>query len=258
MVTKQSTKIKKRALTKPVPLPDIPERLPDDMTSFQHLSLTGNAHFLMHHLGNREDLIVSGERYICQERGKGMRYPDLLVAFNADPQTYLNSNGYVVSEQGKPPDFVLEIGSKRTAKVDTQVKPRFYADLGVLEYWRFDETGEFHGERLAGGRLAAGDYEPLPIEEVAEGILQGYSPILNLLLRWEQGELKWHDPETREHIATFLGEREARLREREARFQERDGRLRERETRLREREARLAAEARVRELEEQIRRGNND
>ena len=31
-----------------------------------------------------------------------------------------------------------------------------YAGLGIPEYWRFDETGDFHGTRLAGDRLETG------------------------------------------------------------------------------------------------------
>ena len=38
----------------------------------------------------------------------GSHYPDLLVAFDVDPAAYEASNGYVIAEQGKPPDFVLE------------------------------------------------------------------------------------------------------------------------------------------------------
>ena len=33
--------------------------------------------------------------------------PDLLIALGADPETYRENNGYIISEQGKPPDFVL-------------------------------------------------------------------------------------------------------------------------------------------------------
>ena len=97
-----------------------------------------------------------------------------------------------------------------------------YADLGIPEYWRFDETGEFHGTRLAGDRLVDGQYEPVTIETLEEGVLQGYSNVLNLLLRWDHGHLGWHDPETGQHIATFAQERvraeaaEARVRELEA------------------------------------------
>ena len=71
-----------------------------------------------------------------------------------------------------------------------------YAGLGIPEYWRFDETGEFHGTRLAGDRLVDGRYEPVPIETVGEGVLQGYSGVLNLLIRREHGRLGWHDTKT--------------------------------------------------------------
>ena len=214
-----------QAAVKPYALPDPPEREPDDMTSSKHLAETGNHHYLIEHFGNPETTIISGERYICLAPGENMRYPDLLVAFNADRRKYLDNNGYIISEQGKPPDFVLEIASPATARVDTEEKPRFYAGLGIPEYWRFDETGQFHGTRLAGDRLAGSRYEPIPITELAEGVLEGYSPVLALLLRWEHGQLGWYDPRTQRHINTLRQERQARL----------------------------AAEARVRELEERLR-----
>ena len=148
--------------------------------------------------------------------------PDLLIALGADTEAHRENNGYVISEQGKPPDFVLEIASRSTGRQDVVEKRTAYADLGIPEYWRFDETGEFHGTRLAGDRLVDGQYEPVPIETVEEGVLQGYSNVLNLLLRWDHGHLGWHDPETGQHIATFAQERvraeaaEARVRELEA------------------------------------------
>ena len=97
-----------------------------------------------------------------------------------------------------------------------------YGNLGIPEYWRFDETGDFHRTRLAGDRLVEGRYEPIPIESVGERVLQGYSRALNLLIRWDHGQLGWYDPETGQHIATFEQERaradaaEARVRELEA------------------------------------------
>jgi hypothetical protein len=101
-------------------------------------------------------------------------------------------------------------------------KPARYAALGIPEYWRFDETGEFHGTRLAGDRLLDDQYEPVPIETVEEGGLQGYSRVLNIFIQWEHGELRWHDPETGQHIMTFdqaqdrADAAEARVRELEA------------------------------------------
>ena len=76
-------------------------------------------------------------------------------------------------------------------------------------------------------------YEPIPIEEIQEGILQGYSASLNLILRWDHGELRWYDPATSQHIVTY------------------DTLVRRADS---EQEARLAAEARVRELEAEMER----
>ena len=228
-------------------LPDIPEKHPDDMTSFSHLAANGNAHYLAVHLGNRETTIVSGERYICRETGAAMRYPDLLVAFGVDPALYELSNGYIVSEQGKAPDFVLEIASRHTGSVDTGEKRSYYEELGIGEYWRFDETGEFHGAMLGGDLLVEGEYVPVEIEELPDGELQGYSPALNIYLRWEDGALVFHDPATGEPIASLESELQGRF--------VAESRAETAETRAREEEAaRLAAEARMAEMEEELRR----
>ena len=187
-------------------LPDPPEREPDDMTSFDHLAKNGIAYRLAHHLGQLETTIVSGEHYLVEEPGTSAAdrvYPDLLIAFNADPLAYRDSNAYIIAEQGKPPDFVLEIASAATAGNDTGHKRLWYAGLGIPEYWRFDETGNDHGTKLAGDRLAEGRYEPIAIEEPEDGVLQGYSVALNLHVRWERGQLELRDPATGQPIASL-------------------------------------------------------
>ena len=117
-----------------------------------------------------------------------------------------------------------------------------YAALGIPEYWRFDATGDLHLTKLAGDRLVEGQYEPITITETGDGALQGYSTVLNILIRWDNGQLRWYDPETNEEVPTFDQEREGRLAEREARIQA--------ENRA------DTAEARVRELEEELKRRN--
>ena len=204
-------------------LPDRPEREPDDMTSYRQLTAPSIIEPLRHYLGNLETTLMTGDHYLCRTIAPnlaGSRYPDLLIAFNADLEAYERSNGYIIAEQGKPPDFVLEIASQSTGSEDVGDKRDDYAGFGIPEYWRFDETanGSWHGARLAGDRLVNGEYQPIAIERMPGGILQGYSPILNLLLRWESGELRWHDPVTGEHIATFATERRRADRERDARL----------------------------------------
>ena len=114
------------------------------MTSFDHLAASGNIRYLIQHLGNPETNIVAGERYLTRAPGvpaSERMAPDLLIALGADPETYRENNGYIISEQGKPPDFVLEIASRSTVHQDTAEKRAAYAALEIPEYWRFDETG---------------------------------------------------------------------------------------------------------------------
>ena len=206
-----------------------PVRKPDEMTSFKHLALTGSAHHLIQHFGNPETTLVIGEHFmspVVTQNMAGLKFPDLLIAFGVDPAAFYRRNAYVISEQGKPPDFVLEVASGSTGREDTVVKREAYAALGIPEYWRFDETGEFHGARIAGDRLVNGEYVPITIERLSEDTLQGRSDVLGLDLRWHAGRLEWHDPATGRHIVTFEDEREARIQ----------------------------AEIRVRELEEELRR----
>ena len=220
----------------PFVFPDPPEDPEDKMTSFDHLTATGNAYLLIQHLGNPETTLVAGYRYLALAPTRslaGVRYPDLLVAFGVDPAAYKASNAYVISEQGKPPDFVMEIASRTTGRIDVTDKRDDYAALGIREYWRFDETGQHHGVRLAGDRLVDGEYAAIDIEELPDGSLRGYSAALNLELRWAGGELIFYDPATDRPIANLADER----------------------TRASAAEARAsAAEGRVRELEELLRR----
>ena len=206
-------------ITKPdspgyVRLPDPPE--PEDMNNYIQLNATGNIHHLVQHLGNPETTIIIGEAYISPmptSSRAGLMLPDLLIAFDVNPQASSDRNGYVIEEQGKPPDFVLEIASPSTGQRDITVKRDGYAALGIPEYWRFDDSGgQYHGAPLAGDRLVNGKYVPIPIERIDAQTHRGYSAVLNLNLLWEQGKLGWHDPATGQHITRFEDERQTRIR----------------------------------------------
>ena len=229
-------------------LPDPPERAPDEkMTSYDRLHKMRLAHCLAVHLGNPDTTLVEADRWIIAAPGtyrELARYPDLLVAFDVNPALYKASNGYIISEQGKPPDFVLEVASESTGSLDVNEKRDDYARLGILEYWRFDETGRYHGTRLAGDRLVNRRYTSIDVDELASDVLQGYSAALNVLLRWERGELALYDPATGRPIVTLEDERARADREWAAR--------------MLEQEARMRAEARVRELEAQLQRLRDD
>lgn len=215
------------APAQPFCLPDIPQRHPDDMTALEHLHEPGQTHHLSQYLGNPDTTLVTGDRYVIlgpDFDASDSRYPDLLVAFNVDPAAYGDRNGYVISEQGKPPDFILGVASRNTASADLGPKKDYYERLRVGEYWLFDSEGRFYGFTLRGHRLVNGQYEEIEVRETRPGMFQGYSAALNLILRVEDGRLGWHDPATEEHIPT-LQSQTARVQELEAELRRLRGEL---------------------------------
>lgn len=170
------TTVKRTERRSPLRLPDIPRRDPDELTplrppaSTQERAPPGHAPDCP---GCRPRPSASDRRsWIVQDLSsfrERARYPDLLVAFDVDPELYRARNGYVIVEQGKPPDFVLEIASASTGQIDIGAKREDYETFSIREYWRFDETGEFHGDRLAGDRLVGGRYEPIAIMALPDG-----------------------------------------------------------------------------------------
>ena len=210
---------------------------PEELTAYFKINWPGYPGSLAAHFGNPETTVITSEiaaALIPSLTYEGVRYPDLLIAFNADPVGNIARHGYLIPEQGKPPDFVLEVASRNTGRRDETVKRDNYAGMGVVEYWRFDPTGgRFHRTHLAGDRLVDGEYQPVPIHRVDDDHLWGHSEALNLDLCWERGELRWYDPVGRRYLPTFNDERTARI----TAESQRD-----------------AAESRVRELEEQLRR----
>ena len=231
-----------------IKFPDAP---PEEMTAYFTVNMPGYPPSLLTHFSNPESTVILSEiaaGLFAREDREGIRFPDLLIAFNARPEAIIPRNGYLIPEQGKPPDFVLEVASESTGRRDETIKREDYARMGVLEYWRFDPSGgTFHSTHLAGDRLAGEAYEPVPIYRADETHLWGRSEALGLSLCWEEGQLRFWDPVGQQYLHTFMDERNARLAERDARLAERDARLEERD-------ARLAAEARARQLEEELRR----
>ena len=245
---------------KPVaaPAPGSPEfiRFPDprpcdlDMITYHYVSFPAYPPALADHLGNLDTTVILSETAAALGPTRSyddILFPDMLIALNANAAAARARNGYLVPEQGKPPDFVLEVASATTHERDEGYKRNAYANMGVTEYWRFDNTGDWYETPLAGDVLVDGQYQPLPIHRTEEGHYRGHSPVLNLDLCWEDGLLRFWDPVGQRYLTTDLEERAAR-REAEAARAEAEARVREAEA------ARADAEARIRELEEELRR----
>ena len=182
---------------------------------------------------------VMGDNFIYYRDEDGRRRPvapDVFVALDVDLELLDQQRSYFIEDMGKPPDFVLEIGSPSTAHRDLDEKTRIYAQLGVPEYWMFDPTGGRHyGFPLRGLRLANGEYGPIDMVEGPDGSMRGHSDALGLDLLWDGSGLQLIDPVSGRRLRRSE-ELEADVRSAEARAQQ-------------ERRERLAAEADVRSAE---------
>ena len=173
-------------------LPD-PPRIPDMMQNSQTRRIESA---LDGYFRGRDDVLVAGEGYVRHDAtNEGERLaPDCVVTFGVDAKAIVKRNGYVISEAGKPPDFVLEVASKSTGERDYTTKRDGYAGYRAREYWRFDETGgRYHDAPLAGDTLVDGEYVPIEIIRDEDGRLWGYSEVLGLHLCWDDGFLRFYD-----------------------------------------------------------------
>jgi Uma2 family endonuclease len=144
-----------------------------------------------------KQVYVSGNLLICYRPGDGRKHvaPDVFVVKDIDPHARDN---YLLWEERKGPDVVIEITSKSTRKEDTKLKYELYRDvLKVVEYFLFDPRREFLDPPLQGFRLANTRYVPI---QPVNGRLPSYE--LSLHLEQGDGELKLWNPASRTWIPT--------------------------------------------------------
>jgi len=103
---------------------------------------------------------------------------------------------YKLWEEGRPPDFVIEVTSGSTLREDLSTKKDLYERLGISEYFLFDPTGDYLDPRLQGYGLEKGRYVRLAQE--ADGSL--LSPTTALRLRSEGLNLRLIDDRTGEKL----------------------------------------------------------
>ena len=193
------------------PLPD-PHREPDMNQRRRIRAFDG---ILVPYFAGLGDVLVSGEGYLRHDASnEGERVaPDCMVAFSVEnPDAIEARNGYVIAEVGKPPDFVLEVGSRSTGRQDYTVKREVYLGYGMPEYWRFDHTGgRYHVSALAGDVLVDDEYRPVEIVHEPDGLIWGHSEVLGLDLCWAAGDLRFRDPAGGEFLLTPHEQRVGRL-----------------------------------------------
>ena len=196
----------------------------------------------------RADVYVSGDLLMYYEEGnpKAVVAPDVFVVFGVEDR---KRRHYLVWEEGKAPDFVLEVASKSTWREDLGTKRDLYARLGVKEYWQYDPTGEYFTPALQGLRLAGSGYVRQLAVTSPDGARTLTSETLGLELRAQGAEMRFRDPVTGRTLLSHSETDAARREEATARREAESRAEREAAAHREEVAARRAAEARVAELE---------
>lgn len=206
-----------------------------------------------------DDVYVSGNMMMYYEEGnpRASISPDVFVTLGAAklPERRI----YKTWEDG-PPTFVIEVTSPSTRREDQAKKYTRYALMGVRECVLYDPLGEYLRPPLQGYRLTRGEFAPMVVER--ESLI---SEALGMRLALIAGRLQFIDRQTGNRLLTHeerlqrtvdhvIGEIAAQrelamqMAEQLAAQTELVGRL------LGELEASRAAQARLAELEEMVRR----
>lgn len=214
---------------------------------------------LKQHFLGVPDIVLEGDMFLYYARGEaderrvgGRRVgkyvaPDVFVVLDHDLG---GRPSYKLWEQGKPPDFALEVISPSSELRNRRDKKELYARIGVREYFVFQPDERRSGPRLEGYRLDGGAYRKLGGDRMLPGAVR--SRVLGVSFRPEGAFLRVRDqPSGKDYpwLAEWRQELEAEAAARgsaEARADREQARADREATARRSAEARLAAlEARL-------------
>ena len=227
-------------------------------TDIHRKLMTDFIEMLENHFRSRPDVYVSGNLLLYYEEGnpKASVAPDVFVVFGIERK---QRRTYRLWEEGKGPDFVLELVSKNTYRNDLGDKKDLYASvLSVKEYYLYDPDGQYLPSPLLGYRLEEdGAYSPIQPVEVMSLRAQRSNLLPSFVLGLELGirddELKLYNPLTKEWVLKPVEQAEEKAqresltrRQAEARAQQAEARAQQESLTRRQAEARAQqAEARA-------------
>ncbi|MYE10831.1 MAG: Uma2 family endonuclease [Gammaproteobacteria bacterium] len=171
--------------------------------SHRHAMATVNAwQGLTHFFSKRSDVYVGMDMlmYFVEGDPRQSVVPDVFVVLGA-PKLPLRDN-WLVWEEGRVPDFVLEITSRTTRREDEGRKRQLYQRLGVAEYWQYDPTGDYLDPMLKGAHLVNGSYRPIATTAGPVGAPR-LASALGIELHLVRDELRLFDPSGGRYLPTF-------------------------------------------------------
>lgn len=198
---------------------------------------------LRHFFADRKQVYVSGNILLYYEKGNIHRHisPDVLIGLGIPGH---KRQIYKVWEEGKAPDFIIEVTSRKTRQRDRVIKKNLYQKLGVKEYLLFDPRAEYLDPRFQVFRLENAEFVPVLAPESS-----GYdSPQLGLSFRVVNGTLRVFDTASNRLLPTPA--EQAQRADQEAHRAEREAHRADQEARRADRQSKRVAqlEARLREL----------
>jgi Uma2 family endonuclease len=152
---------------------------------------------LQAYYANDPMVYVSGNLLLFYEEGNRRRHvsPDVFVVKGVAKH---RRDNYLMWEERKGPDFVIELTSSSTRDEDVEDKFALYRDrLKVPEYFLFDPHEDYLDPPFQGYRLEQDQYVPIAL---VEGRLP--SRIVGLHLERHRGELRLYDPATGRWLPT--------------------------------------------------------
>jgi Uma2 family endonuclease len=122
-------------------------------------------------LAERDDGYVGGNMFLYfsieQLRNQDFRGPDFFAVLGVEKK---ERKSWVVWEEGKGPDVLIELLSESTRSADKNQKKRIYQNqVRVPEYFWYDP---FNPEDWAGFSMVNGVYQPLTLDEGGKFISQ--------------------------------------------------------------------------------------
>ena len=153
---------------------------------------------LRHHYRDKNDVYVSGNIFMYYVKGNPRLSvsPDVFVVFGVEKK---RRRTYLTWEEGRTPDFVLEVASPKTSSNDFDKKKDLYAStLAVKEYYIYDPLGQivpsFIGFRLIDGVYQEIDFVNTRLPSEVLGLEIGE--------RDDDNELRLYNPDTMQWLQT--------------------------------------------------------
>lgn len=151
-----------------------------------------------------QQVCVTGNILVFYEEGDKHKHvsPDVWLARGVEPM--LRDN-FLIWEEARGPELVIELTSATTADVDRTTKFELYRDvLRVREYFLFDPRDDYLEPRLQGFRLRGDSYQHV---HPRNGRLP--SQVTGLHLEADGACLRFWNPQTQQWLPSPIEQRDA-------------------------------------------------